>query len=236
MIQGNTGLNASGHNRLLDALPTIEYERLLPNLEEISLVYDTVLYDVGDKLKHVYFPTCGIISLLGAMEGSATLEVGVVGREGMAGLPLFMGVKTSRIRSIVQESGTAMRMKTADFEDECRMGGAMSGLLLRFSFSMMFQVWQSAMCFRCHTVEKRIGRRLLMTSDRMESNEFKMTHDFLASMIGVRREAISLAAGSLRKNNLIAYSRGNVQIIDRSGLEAAACKCYSIIRDQENGP
>jgi CRP-like cAMP-binding protein len=233
MTHGHTESNAPIHNRLLDALPTVDYERLLPNLKEVPLVYDTVLYDVGDTLKHVYFPNHGIISLLGAMEGSATLEVGVVGREGMAGLPLFMGVNTSRVRSIVQASGTAMRMKTADFQNECRKGGALSRILLRFSYSMMFQVWQSAVCFRCHSTEERIVRRLLMTSDRMETNEFKMTHDFLSNMIGVRREAISIAAGSLRKKDFITYVRGNIRIIDRRGLEAAACKCYSIIRDQE---
>ena len=198
------------------------------------MVYDTVLYDVGDKLKHVYFPNRGIISLLGSMDGSVTLEVGVVGREGMAGLPLFMGVKTSRIRSIVQGSGTAMRMKTADFNNECKRGGALPNLLLRFTYSMMFQVWQFGMCFRCHTVEERIARRLLMTSDRMETNELRMTHDFLSNIVGARREAISLAAGTLKKKKFITYSRGNITIIDRPGLEAAACKCYSTIRDEES--
>jgi CRP-like cAMP-binding protein len=233
MIQGHTELSAPIYNRLLDALTTIEYERLLPNLKEVSLIYDTILYDVGDKLRHVYFPNHGIISLLGSMDGKTTLEVGVVGREGMAGLPLFMGVKTSRVRSIVQVSGMAMRIKAADFENECRNGGALSRILLRFSYSMMFQAWQSAMCFCCHSTEERLVRRLLMTSDRTETNEFKMTHDFLSNMIGVRREAISIAAGSLKKKGIITYIRGNIRIIDRPGLEAAACKCYSIIRDEE---
>ena len=233
MIRENSAPTTPIRNRLLDALPSIEYASLLPNLEEVLLIYGTILYDVGDKLRYVYFPNRGIISLLGAMDGNATLEVGVVGREGMAGLPLFMGVKTSRVRSVIQGPGTAMRMKAADFENECRKGGSLSGLLLRFSYSMMFQVWQSAMCFRCHSVEERIGRRLLMTSDRMESNEFKMTHDFLSNMIGVRREAISLGAASLKKRGFIVYSRGNMLILDRPALEAAACKCYSLICDDE---
>jgi len=233
MTQRSTELSKSIRNRLLDALPTIEYERILPKMEEVSLVYGTVLYDVGEKLKHVYFPNCGIISLLGAMDGSATLEVGVVGREGMAGLPLFMGVNTSRIRSIVQGSGTAMRMNSADFDNECSKGGALPNLLLHFTYSMMLQLWQSALCYRCHSVEERITRRLLMTSDRMETNEFTMTHDFLSNMIGARREAISLAAGSLRKKKFITYSRGNITILDRPGLEAVACTCYSILREEE---
>ena len=220
-------------NRLLAALPTNDYERLLPNFKEVSLTTDTILYNVGDKLKHVYFPNRGIISLLGAMDGGSTLEVGVVGLEGMAGLPLFMGVTTSRVRSTVQVSGTAMRMKKADLDDECSNGGSLSALLRRFSYSMMLQVWQSAMCFRCHSVEERIVRRLLMTSDRIGANEFQMTHDFLSNMIGVRREAISVAAGLLRKKDLITYSRGHIRIIDRLALEATACKCYSIIREEE---
>ena len=234
MIQGSAELAQPIRNRLLSALPPIEYERILPTMEEVSLVYDTVLYDVGDKLKHVYFPNCGIISLLGTMDGSSTLEVGVVGREGMAGLPLFMGVRTSRVRSIVQVPGTAMRMKTTDFDNECGRCDALPHLLLRFTYSMMFQVWQSAMCFRCHSVEERIIRKLLMTSDRMETNEFMMTHDFLSNMIGARREATSLASGTLRKKEFITYSRGTIRIVDRPGLEAAACNCYSLIREEEH--
>jgi CRP-like cAMP-binding protein len=233
MIRGNNGANAPIQNRLLNALPTIEYERMLPNLEEVSLTDNTVLYDVGDKLTCVYFPNRGIISLLGAVDGNSTLEVGVIGHEGMSGLPLFMGVKTSRVRSIVQVLGTAMRMTKADFDDECGKNGFLPALLLRFSYSMMLQVWQSAMCFRCHTVEERIVRRLLMTSDRMGTNEFKITHHVLSNMIGVRREAISLAAGNLRKKDLITYTRGDIRIINRPALEASACKCYSIIRDEE---
>lgn len=233
MIQGQSESATPIANRLLDALPTIEYKRLLPRLEEVALTYNTILYDVGDSLKYVYFPTGGIISLLGSMDGSSTLEVGVIGREGMAGLPLFMGVKTSRVRSFVQVPGTAIRIKKADFDDECKNGGSLPALLLRFSFSMMHQVWQSAMCFRSHTVEKRIVRRLLMTSDRVGTNSFKITHSVLSNMIGVRREAVSLAAGSLRKKGFITYSRGDIVILDRPGLEAATCKCYSIIREEE---
>jgi len=233
MIQKHKAPHTPIHNHLLDALPTIDYKRILPLLEEVPLKRDAILYDVGDKLKYVYFVNSGIISLLGAMDGSATLELGVIGPEGMAGLPLFIGLKTSRIRSVVQAPGSALRMKKANFTSECGNGGALSGLLLRFTFSMMFQVWQSALCFRSHTVEERMVRRLLMTSDRVESNEFKMTHDLLSRMMGVRREAISLAALSLKKKEIITYARGCIQILDRKRLEAAACKCYSIIHDEE---
>jgi len=232
MIQRPTDLYAPIRNRLLDALPTIEYERLLPNLEEVPLAYNTILYDVGDTLTHVYFPNDGIISLL-LTDQVETLEVGIVGREGMAGLPLFMGVKTSRVRSLVQPSGTAMRMKADDLKNECRRGGVLAGLLLRFSYSMMLQVWQSATCYRRHTIEERIIRRLLMTNDRMETNDFEMTQRFLSSVVGVRREAINKVAINLKREGLIDYSHGFIEIIDRPGLEAAACECYPVIRDDE---
>src|SRR5437899_5205363 len=146
----------------------------------------------------------------------------------MVGLPLFMGVRTSRNKAIVQGKGVAMRIKAADFERECARGGALPRILLRFAHSMLVQISQSAVCYRFHLIEKRLARWLLMTSDRMESLEFRVTQDFLSNMLGVRREAVNRAAGSLQKKYLISYSRGNITILDRPGLDAAACKCYTI--------
>jgi len=222
-------------NRLLGALPTREYESALPNLETVELKLGTDIYALNGKIKHVYFPNSGIISLLAAVENSSTLEVGIVGLEGMAGLPLFLGVRQSRVRAVVQGHGSAMRMKAADFERECDNGGSMPRILRRFAHSMIVQVSQSAVCFRFHVIEMRLARWLLMTSDRMESNEFRMTQDFLSNMLGVRREAVNRAAMSLQRKALISYSRSNILIIDRIGLEATACTCYSVLRDEEVG-
>ena len=220
-------------NRLLHALPIIEYDRIFPDLEEVDLKLGTNIYGVSGKIPHVYFPNSGIISLLASVEESATLEVGIVGREGMAGLPLFLGVKRSRITAIIQGNGTAMRMKAAAFEKETQNGGALPRALLRFAHSMIVQISQSAVCFRFHVIEMRLARWLLMTSDRMEQNEFRMTQEFLSSMLGVRREAVNRAAMSLQRRELISYGRSNILVIDRLGLEAAACKCYSILLNEE---
>ena len=225
--------HTSTPNRLLAALPKKEYERLLPNLEKVDLVFDTNIYNLGDPIVHVYFPNSGIISLLAAIDVRSTLEVGIVGREGMVGMSLFLGVKQSRIRAIVQGTGTAMRMKAAAFEKECGKGGTLNRVMLRFAHSMLVQISQSAVCYRFHPIEKRLARWLLMTGDRMESNEYQITQDFLSHMLGVRREAVTRAAGSLQKRGLISYSRGHILILDRPGLEAAACQCYSIIRNEE---
>lgn len=233
MIHQDSKQNASVPNRLLAALPPKEYERLLPKFEEVELKFGTIIYKLGETFRHVYFPNSGIISLLAAVDDNSTLEVGIVGSEGMVGLSLFLGVKKSRVRAIVQGSGTAMRMKAADFEKECRKGGNLTRILLRFVHSMLVQISQSAVCYRFHPIEKRLARWLMMTSDRMETNEFQMTQGFLSTMVGVRREAVTNSAGSLRKKDLISYSRGRIFITDRPGLEAAACKCYTIIKDEE---
>ena len=202
-------------------------------MEEVDLVFDTNIYNLGDAISHVYFPNSGIISLLAAIDVSSTLEVGIVGREGMAGLSIFLGVKQSRVRAIVQGNGTATRITATAFEKEFANGGDLSRIMLRFAHSMLVQISQSAVCYRFHPIEKRLARWLLMTGDRMETNEYQITQDFLSNMLGVRREAVTRAAGSLQKRDLISYSRGHILIIDRPGLDAAACKCYSIIRDEE---
>lgn len=220
-------------NNLLAALPRLEYERMLPKLEETALVYDTGIYRLNETIRDVYFPNSGIISLLAALDESSSIEVGIVGREGMVGLPVFLGVKMSRVRAVVQGAGVAMKMNAADFQAECRMGGAINGILQRFANSMMVQISQSAVCFRFHVIEQRLARWLLMTSDRMEKDDFKMTQEFLSNMLGVRREAINRAARSLAKQGLVVNTRGATDIIDRKGLEAAACVCYLVVRKEE---
>jgi CRP-like cAMP-binding protein len=218
---------------MLSALPPNEYERMLPNLEEVEMTYDTKLLDPGDKIRNVYFPNSGMIALLAAVEEDSTLIACVVGREGMSGLPLFLGAKKAAVRAVVQGEGTAMRMSAPNFEIECQRNGALPRLLLRFTHSILVQILQSAVCCRFHPVEKRLARWILMTGDRMDSDEFQMTQNALSNMVGARREAVTRAAGLLRTMDLISYSRGNIQINNRPGLEAAACNCYTTIRDEE---
>jgi len=222
-------------NRLLAALPAQDYGRLFPGLEKVALTYGENIYERGEIIRFVYFPNSGIISLLAAVEDKATLEVGIVGNEGMTGLPVFLGVKSSHNAAIVQGTGSAMRMKTADFMTECRRNGAaLPRILQRFTHSLLAQVSQSAVCFRFHPVEARLARWLLMTSDRMGADEFPVTQEFLSNMLGVRREAVNKSAVVHQRQHLIIYNRGSLSIINRTGLEKAACACYEIIKEEEN--
>jgi CRP-like cAMP-binding protein len=220
-------------NRLLAALPIIEYERLRPRLEQTSLTCDSILYARGDTIRHVFFPLSGVVSLLAVVENGMTGDIGMVGHEGMIGLSLFLRVTTSLGRAVVQGSGTALTMTSDDFVRECEKGGALSRIMLLYARSMFAQIAQSAVCYRFHPTEQRLARRLLMMSDRMAGNELKLRHDTLAKMLGVRREGVTKAAGSLRTKDLISYSRADILILDRAGLEAAACGCYKIIHDEE---
>ena len=228
-------LRASPTNRLLAALPKEDYQRLLPKLEPCPLVFGEMIYEPGDLIRSVYFPTSGIISLLAALEDRATLEVGIVGREGMVGLPAFMGVKTSGNRAVVQGGGAALRMKASAFRNECENCGSLTRLLRRYTHSRLTQIAQGAACNRFHPIDARLARWLLMTRDRMGTDGFRLTQEFLSNMLGVRREGVNKAAGALQEQNLISYSRGNLLIVDRAGLETKACHCYEIIKDEYNG-
>lgn len=219
-------------NQLLAALPAKEYQRLLPKLKEVSLTYAATIYEPGDVIRRVYFLDSGIISLLSSVEERSLLEVSIVGSEGFVGIPVFLGVKTSNNRAIVQGAGAALTMKTADFLAECRNGGALPRLLQRYTHSLMVQISQSSVCNRFHAIGARLARWLLMTGDRMMSSAFQITQEFLSNMLGVRREAISKSATHLQQNGLISYSRGKISILDRTGLEAAACRCYFIIKEE----
>jgi CRP-like cAMP-binding protein len=219
-----------GVNRLLATLTTKEYKRLLPELKTVSLVLGEVLYEPGAAIKYVYFPNDSIISLISELSETSWLEVGMVGNEGMAGLAVFMGVNSSSTRALVQGAGTAMRMSSAAVRREANQLGSLHHLLHRYSHSLLAQVSQSSVCNRFHLVEARIARWLLMTNDRLGAEEFPLTQEFLAHMLGVRREGVSKAAGALQAGKLIRYSRGVITIIDRRGLEAKSCHCYSIIK------
>lgn len=217
-------------NRLLAALPKKEYRQLLPGLERVWLSFAEVLYEPRDLIRHVYFPNDSIISLLAVVAEHSTLEVGIVGNEGMAGLSVFMGVRASPNRALVQAAGTAMRMKVAALRKESEHSGPLRRLLHLYTHSLLTQISQSAACSRFHVVDARLARWLLMTHDRLRSDEFQLTQEFMSDMLGVRREGINKAAGALQQNKLISYSRGHIRVLDRAGLEAVSCECYRIVR------
>jgi len=221
-------------NRLLTALPKKEYQRLLPELVRVPLAFGDILYEPGDVITHVYFPDSGIISLLSKVESQKVLEVGIVGNEGVAGLPAVLGAHVSLNRGLVQSAGTALMMKAAVLRKEFNADGALQRLLHRYLHSLLTQISQSAVCNRFHMVDARLARWLLMTHDRVGSDEFRLTQEFLSNMLGVRREAVSKAAGAFQKREFVNYSRGHITILNRAGLEAIACQCYRIIRDESD--
>ncbi len=221
-------------NRLLAMLPKKEYERLLPGLKRIPLTFGEVLYEPGDTIKQVYFPNDSIVSLLSMTQERSTLEVGMVGNEGFAGLPIFMGVNVSQTRALVQGAGSAMSMTSAVARHEASQPGALHRLLHRYSHSRLTQVSQSVVCNRFHSVDARLARWLLMTSDRLGREEFRLTQDFMSNMLGVRREGVNKAAGALQTAKLIRYTRGVIEILDRRRLEAKSCECYAIIKAESD--
>ena len=223
-----------GVNRLLATLPKNEYQRLLPKLKSVDLVLGEELYEPGETIKYVYFPNNSIISLISELSGTAWLEVGMVGNEGMAGLPVFMGVSASSTHALVQGSGTAMRMTSAAVRTEANRLGSLHRLLHRYSHSLLTQVSQSSACNSFHLVNARLARWLLMTNDRLGLEEFPLTQEFLSNMLGVRREGVSKAAGALQAARLIRYSRGVITLLNRRGLEAKSCNCYAIIKAESD--
>lgn len=218
-------------NSVLQALPPPENQRLLAHSEHVNLTYGDVLCEPGKYIRHVYFPNNGSISLLTPVDGHASMEVGLVGREGMAGMGLFLGSRISPVRMLVQGSGSATRMSTTSFRQEIKRNPALQRALSHYLYAFMAQVAQTAACNRHHLLGKRLARWLLMTHDRAQSNEFHLTQEFLAHMLGVRRVGVTEAARLLQEKELINYRRGNIIILDRSGLELASCRCY---RDVNN--
>lgn len=205
---------------------------MLHNLEPFPLVFGDVIYEPGDLIRHVYFPTFGIISLLAAIDHRVVLEISIVGREGMVGLSTFLEVKTSGNRAVVQGAGEAMRMNATAFRKECEDGGLLPRLLLRYTHSRLTQISQGAVCNRFHPIDARLARWLLMTRDRMGSDTFRLTQEFLSDMLGVRREGVNKAAGELQKQHLITYTRGTVTILKPAALTKVSCECYGIIKKE----
>lgn len=219
-------------NQLLAALPKKDYQGLVRHLEQVPLTFEDVIYRSHAPISDVYFPNSGIVSLLAGLNERTTLEVGLVGNEGMVGLGAFLGVNSSVNRAVVQGAGSAMKMKASSLRKQCKDGGIFAQLMQRYAHSVLAQLTQSAVCNQFHSVDARLARWLLMTRDRMADDEFRLTQDFLSHMLGVRREGVSIAAGDLQKRKLIRYSRGTLRILDRAGLEAISCGCYEIIRDE----
>jgi CRP-like cAMP-binding protein len=213
-------------NALLAALPRAEYRRVLALLEPVTLTFGDILHEQGEVITHVYFPTDSLVSLLTLVDRHLALEVGLVGREGMVGVAYAMGIGATPFRALVQGTGTAMRMKAPAFRKELAASVALQREVHLYAHSLMAQVATTAACNRFHVVQERLARWLLMTRDRMRSDHFRLTHEFLANMLGVRRVGVTKAAHALRQRKLIAYSRGNIDIVDGHGLEAAACSCY----------
>jgi len=226
---------ASIENSLLAAIPRKEYRRLLAGLEPVTLIFGQVLYEPGETIRHVYFPNKSLVSLLTLADGHLALEVGLIGREGMVGIPLVLGHTVSSVRALVQGTGTAMRMPATQFQKEFRLSVPLQRELYRYIHTLMSQISQTAACNRFHVVEMRLARWLLMTHDRVKSDHFRMTHEFLAHMLGVRRVGVTTAARALQGRKLIAYSRGSIKILNHKGLEAAACECYALVNAKGNG-
>jgi CRP-like cAMP-binding protein len=219
-------------NKLLAALPGRDRDRLLPHLKPVVLGFEEVLYEPDDLIRYVYFPTGGVISLLLLLEDGSVAEVGRVGHEGMVGLPLFLGVRTSHTRAFVQIPGEALRMRAQVFLQETRHSGPLSGLLLRYTQALLHHSERLTACNTRHSIEQRLARWLLVTHDRVQADQFEITQEFLSQMLGVHRQSVTLAASNLQRAGLIRYSRGRLRVLDRQGLEEAACDCYRAMRRQ----
>jgi CRP-like cAMP-binding protein len=226
----STVAGSARQNRLLAALPAAEWERLLPNLKPVFMPLGQSVYESGVQLDHVYFPTTCIISLLFVMADGASAEIAVVGNEGLVGVALFMGGETTPSRAVVQSEGWAYRLKGQFLKEEFTRGGEMQHLLLRYTQALLTQMAQTAVCNRHHSIDQQLSRWLLLSIDRLEADELRMTQELIANMLGVRREGVTEAAGNLQKAGLIRYSRGHIKVTDRKGLEARCCECYGVVK------
>ena len=213
-------------------LPRDDYERILPHLGHVSFPLGEVVYESGGRMSYIYFPTTTVISMLYMMENGSSAEMGMAGKEGLIGIALFMGGNTMPNRAVVQSAGGAFRMRAQVLQDEFARGGAFQRLLLRYTQALITQMSQTAVCNRLHEIEQQLCRWLLLSHDRLDSDELVMTQELIANMLGVRREGVTTAAGRLQEQGLISYVRGRIQILDRRGLEAAVCECYKVVKDE----
>ena len=217
-------------NHLLAALPAAELARLAPQLERVPLPLGAVIYESGGEQGYVYFPASGIVSLLCVMNDGAAAEIAVVGNEGMVGIALFMGGETTPSRAVVQSAGSAWRLAAASIKAEFARGGGLQRVLLLYTQALITMMTQTAVCNRHHVLEQQLCRWLLLSLDRLPSNQLVMTQQLVANMLGVRREGVTEAAGRLQADGLISYSRGRINVLDRSKLEKRACECYAVVR------
>lgn len=217
-------------NQLLAALPTVDWERLAPHLTLVGLPLGHVVYESGDQQGYVYFPTNSIISLLYVMEDGASAEIAIVGNEGMVGIAIFMGGETTPSRAIVQSAGQGFRLSAAILKQEFVRGGALQRLLLRYTQALITQMAQTAVCNRHHSIDQQLCRWLLLSIDRLPSNDLTMTQELIANMLGVRRSGVTEAALKLQAAGLIRYSHGHIAVLDRAGLEKRVCECYAVVK------
>lgn len=225
-------IDAPLENRLLAALPREEYERLVTNMEPVSLTWKQDLYVPNQPIEHVYFVKSGVVSLLNIMEDGAAVEVATVGNEGMVGLPVFLGANSIPGKAFAQIPGDAWKMRADVFKAKVTAGSQLHELLQRYTQALFNLIAQSSACNRLHSIEERMCRWLLMTQDRVGKNEFPLTQEFLSQMLGVRRPSVSVVASILQKAGLIRYSRGGMTILDREGLEAGSCECYGVVKGE----
>jgi CRP-like cAMP-binding protein len=219
-------------NHLLAALPAVDFERVASHLELVSMKLGKALYESGGHLDHVYFPTTSIVSLLYVMEDGASAEIAVVGNEGILGISLFMGGDTTPSRAIVQSEGHGYRLKSELLKVEFNRGGPVMRLLLRYTQALITQMAQTAVCNRHHSVEQQLCRWLLLSLDRLSSDELTMTQELIANMLGVRREGVTEAAGNLQRAGMISYWRGHIKVLDRPRLEQEVCECYAVVKKE----
>jgi CRP-like cAMP-binding protein len=219
-------------NQLLAALPDAESQRWLPLLESVDLPMGEVLYEAGITLSHVYFPTTAIISLLYVMENGASAEIAVVGNEGIVGISLFMGGESTSGRAVVQSAGKGLRLKAQLMKQEFDRAGPVLHLLLRYTQALITQMSQTAVCNRHHSLDQQLCRWLLLSLDRLQSNQLEMTQELIANMLGVRREGVTEGALKLQHAGLIQYARGHITVLDRAGLERRSCECYAVVKKE----
>jgi len=221
-------------NHLLAALAPGERERIFPHLQFVELKLGQVLYESGDTLSHVYFPTDCIVSMLYVLSDGATAEIAVAGNEGLIGISLFMGGETTPNRAVVQSAGHAYRLAGQRIKDEFHHDGSLQNLFLRYTQALITQMAQTAVCNRHHSVDQQLCRWLLLSLDRLPGNKLKMTQELIANMLGVRREGVTEAAGKLQRLGVIRYSRGQITVLDRPYLERLCCECYAVVKKEED--